>query len=277
MSTIQKIHLSISGRQLFFRTCGSGPILMILHPSPQHSGRMEGLMSVFADRFQVVAPDTPGYGYSEALEPAPQNLSDYCVFIETIREYLGVSSFYLYGTATGAQLVIAYALSYPENLRYIFLDNAVHFEDSQRQEILQHYFISLEPEPNDSHLVRLREMVERSCLFFPWFSRDEKHRIANSLPASEVISQMMEDYLMAGTDYARAYRAAFLHEKAENLQRLITPTLIFRWLGSPLLPYINQLLQHPLPEQIGIIDTPIEMKARWQQMRESILSVIETN
>lgn len=275
MSPMQQIHLSFSGRRLFFRTCGSGPLLFMLHPSPQHSGRMEGLMSVFADRFQVVAPDTPGYGLSEAIEPPPRQLSDYVGFIEAIRQYLAAPSIYLYGTATGAQLAIAYALAYPEKVKFLFLDNAAHFDNNQRDEILQNYFISIHPEENNRHLVRLRDMVEKSCLYFPWYSQDEKHRIADSLPAPEIIHQLMEDFLLAGPDYARAYRAAFLHERAENVQRLTTPALIFRWLGSPLLPYINQLIQHPLPEQISIIDTPAEIKARWQQMRTSILAVTE--
>jgi pimeloyl-ACP methyl ester carboxylesterase len=276
MPTIQKNHLRYAGGQLFYRSCGNGPLLMLLHPSPQHSGRMEGLISLLSERFQVVAPDTPGYGYSDPFSPAAEHISDYCPFIEALREELGSNTFYLYGTATGAQLAIAYALAYPQRVEQLFLDNAAHFEEDMRKKILQHYFISLLPEKDNSQLIRLREMVEKSCLFFPWFSTDEKHRFSDKLPPAEIIEKMMEDYILAGPDYARAYRAAFLHEKAEHVQQLTIPAIVFRWLGSPLLPYIDQLIQHPLPEQIRVVTTPAEPKARWQVMQQTIFSTLNS-
>lgn len=277
MSTIQKNHLRFAGGQLFYRSCGEGPLLMLLHPSPQHSGRMEGLISLLSERFHVVAPDTPGYGYSDPLSPAAEKISDYCPFIEAIREELGSTSFFLYGTATGAQLAVAYALTYPHRVKHLLLDNAAHFEEDMRRQILQHYFISLQPDENGSQLTRLREMVEKSCLFFPWFSTDERHRVSDKLPPEEIIKNIMEDYLLAGPDYARAYRAAFLHEKAAHVQQLTIPAIVFRWLGSPLLPYIDQLIEHPLPEQVRIVTTPAEPKARWQVMQQTFFSVIKPN
>jgi pimeloyl-ACP methyl ester carboxylesterase len=274
MSTIQKIHLPFAGGQLFYRSCGTGPILMLLHPSPHHSGRMEGFMSLLAEKFHVVAPDTPGYGFSDPLRPAPQQLSDYYTFIEAIREQLGASSIYLYGTATGAQLAIAYALAHPNRVVHLLLDNAAHFEEEMREKILLNYFISLHPDEDGSHLIRLREMVEKSFLFFPWFSTEEKHRIAHYLPPAEVIEDVMEDFLRAGPDYARAYRAAFQHEKAIYVQQLTIPTVIFRWLGSPILPYINQLIQHPLPENVHVVTTPAELKTRLDVMQQTIFSIL---
>jgi len=276
MIPIQKYLINFNGGQLFFRSCGTGPVLMLLHPSPQHSGRMEGLISLLAEYFQVVAPDTPGYGYSDPLYPSAEQISDYCPFIEAIREHLKSTSFHLYGTATGSQLAIAYALANPKRVQQLFLDNAVHFDEDMRKQILERYFISLHPEKDGSHLVRLREMVEKSCLFFPWFSTDEKHRISEKLPPDEIIEKMMQDYILAGPDYARAYRAAFQHEKAVHVQQLTVPTIVFRWLGSPLLPYIDQLVRHPLPEQVRVVTTPVETKARWQVMRQTIVSTINS-
>jgi pimeloyl-ACP methyl ester carboxylesterase len=274
MSTIQKNHICFAGGQLFYRSCGNGPLLVLLHPSPQHSGRMEGLMLLLAERFHVVAPDTPGYGSSDPLDPLPEQMSDYCPFIEAIRRQLAAPTFYLYGTATGAQLAIAYALAHPQRVERLFLDNTAHFEEEMRMQMLQHYFIPLNREEDGSHLIRLREIVEKSCLFFPWFSTDEKHRIASTLPPGDIIENIMEDYLLAGPDYARAYRAAFQHEKAAFVQQLTIPTTLFRWLGSPLLPYIDQLLQFPLPAQICVVSTPVDMKERWKVMQKMFFSVL---
>ncbi|MFN5361650.1 MAG: alpha/beta fold hydrolase [Bacteroidota bacterium] len=274
MTAIQKIHLPMAGGQLFFRTSGKGPLLVLLHPSPQHSGRMEGLLSLLSPHFQVVAPDTPGYGLSDQLQPAPEQMSDYLPFIEAIREHFCASAIYLYGTATGAQLAIAYALAYPEKVNHLFLDNAAHFDEDMRNQLLEKYFISLEPTPNGAHLERLWQMAEKSCLFFPWYSEDEKHRIANVLPPPEIIQGIVQDHLIAGKDYGRAYRAAFLHEKAAHLQQLKIPATFFRWLGSPLLSYMNHLLEFELPANIQVVDTPAGLSERWKVMQQTIFSVL---
>jgi pimeloyl-ACP methyl ester carboxylesterase len=274
MTSIQKIHLPMAEGQLFFRTSGKGPLLVLLHPSPQHSGRMEGLISLLSPHFQVVAPDTPGYGLSDPLHPAPEQMKDYLPFIEAIRAHFCASALYLYGTATGAQLAIAYALAYPEKVNHLFIDNAAHFGDDMRKQLLENYFISLEPSSNGAHLKRLWQMAERSCLFFPWYCEDEKHRIANALPAPDIIQGIVQDHLLAGKDYARAYRAAFLHEQAANLQQLKIPATLFRWLGSPLLPYINHLLEFELPANIQVVDTPAGLSERWKVMQQSFFSVL---
>jgi pimeloyl-ACP methyl ester carboxylesterase len=274
MTSIQKIHLPMAEGQLFFRTSGKGPLLVLLHPSPQHSGRMEGLISLLSPHFQVVAPDTPGYGLSDPLHPAPEQMKDYLPFIEAIRAHFCASALYLYGTATGAQLAIAYALAYPEKVNHLFIDNAAHFGDDMRKQLLENYFISLEPSSNGAHLERLWQMAERSCLFFPWYCEDEKHRIANALPAPDIIQGIVQDHLLAGKDYTRAYRAAFLHEQAANLQQLKIPATLFRWLGSPLLPYINHLLEFELPANIQVVDTPAGLSERWKVMQQSFFSVL---
>jgi pimeloyl-ACP methyl ester carboxylesterase len=235
---------------------------------------MEGLISLLSPHFQVVAPDTPGYGLSDPLHPAPEQMKDYLPFIEAIRAHFCASALYLYGTATGAQLAIAYALAYPEKVNHLFIDNAAHFGDDMRKQLLENYFISLEPSSNGAHLERLWQMAERSCLFFPWYCEDEKHRIANALPAPDIIQGIVQDHLLAGKDYARAYRAAFLHEQAANLQQLKIPATLFRWLGSPLLPYINHLLEFELPANIQVVDTPAGLSERWKVMQQSVFSVL---
>jgi len=271
MQVIQKNHIQLFGRSLFYRETGEGPLLFLLHPSPSHSGSMEPLMHLLGNHFRVIAPDTPGYGQSVSLDPAPETIEGYLPFIEQLVEYLQAERIFLYGTATGAQLSIAFALAYPEKIAHLFLDNVAHFEEDFRAQLLQQYFISLEPENDGSHLIRLHQMVEQSCLFFPWYSTDPDNRIADHLPPATVIQQMVEEYLMAGTDYARAYRAAFLHERAEKVQQLKVPTLIFRWLGSPILRYMDQLLTFSLPDWVRVVPTPAANMERRIIMQQEFL------
>ena len=271
MLSIQKNHILLSGRPFFYRETGEGPLLFLLHPSPSHSGSMEPLMQLLGTHFRVIAPDTPGYGQSASLDPAPETIEGYLPFIEQLVTHLQADRILLYGTATGAQLAIAYALAHPEKISHLFLDNVAHFEEDIRNQLLQQYFISLEPEIDGSHLTRLRQMVEQSCLFFPWFSTHAENRIADSLPPDAIIQQLVEEYLIAGTDYARAYRAAMLHERVEKVQQLKVPTLIFRWQGSPILRYMDQLLAFSLPDCVRVVPTPASAAERRSIMQQEIL------
>lgn len=272
MPLIQKNHTLVFGRPFFYRETGKGPLLFMLHPSPSHSGSMEPLMELLGAHFHVIAPDTPGYGLSAALDPAPETIEDYLPFLEELVAHLQAERIYLYGTATGAQLAIAYARKHPEKVAHLFLDNVAHFEDDFRNQLLQQYFISLEPEADGSHLVRLQQMVEKSCVYFPWYSTNEADRIATSLPPAKIIQQLVDEHLLAGTEYARAYRAAFMHERAENVQQLKVPTLIFRWEGSPILRYMDQLLAFSLPDWIRVVPTPAEGLTRRIIMQQEMIA-----
>ena len=120
MLSIQKNHIQLFGRPFFYRETGEGPLLFLLHPSPSHSGSMEPLMQLLGTHFRVIAPDTPGYGQSASLDPAPETIEGYLPFIEQLVAHLQATRIFLYGTATGAQLAIAYALAHPEKINHLF-------------------------------------------------------------------------------------------------------------------------------------------------------------
>ncbi len=270
MQVVQKYYISINGNQLFYRSLGTGPVIVLLHPSPRSSAMMEPLMSVLAPHFMVLAPDTSGYGLSEKSSEVINTVNDYTYFIEALRKELGVEKISLYGSASGAQLAIGYALTHPEKITRLYLDNAAHFEEDVCNEILNNYFIDITPQNDGSHLIKLWEHVCNSCLFFPWYNHSEKNRIANKLPPASVIQNIVNDYLLAGVDYALAYKAAFKNERAINVQSLLTPTTIFRWLGSPILKHIDVMLQHVLPNNIQVIETPVDMLDRFEIMSKHI-------
>jgi pimeloyl-ACP methyl ester carboxylesterase len=256
---------------IFYRQCGKGPFLFLLHPSPRNSKMMEPLMQLLQDSFTVIAPDLPGYGYSQPLPERADSVYDYVPYLNNFFRHFSDKPFHLYGTATGAQLAIAYALIHSQNIQHLYLDNTAHFSDEQCDEILVNYFPDFSPQVDGSHLQQLWQHVCDSCLFFPWYSKEEQNRIAKELPPPAIIQQIVNDYLLAGPNYADAYKVAFLHERAEKIQQLKSPTTIFKWLGSPILKYINALLQHPLPKNINIIETPVSVQERYLKMKRTML------
>lgn len=270
-SAIEKNYIRINTAQLCYRKLGNGPFVFLLHPSPRNGAMMEPIMHLLSSRFTVIAPDTPGYGESEQPAQQLESMEDYTYFIEVLRNHFDAEKIYLYGSASGAQLAIAYSLQYPNYIAQLFLDNAAHFEDGLRDEILRNYFIDINLKSDNSHIEKLYNHVKASCLFFPWYDQREENRIANELPPDNVIDIIVRDYLLAGPNYANAYRAAFLHERASKVQSLTVPTIIFRWTGSPILKYIDALLQHPLPSNIQVVETTSNMNDRFESMMKAMI------
>jgi len=61
-------HLTIDGMRIFYREAGEAgaPILLLLHGFPASSFMFRDLIARLSGRFRIVAPDYPGFGYSDA-------------------------------------------------------------------------------------------------------------------------------------------------------------------------------------------------------------------
>ncbi len=230
--------IKINGINIHYRCEGQGNVLVLLHPSPRNSKMMEPLMNLLSPHFFVIAPDMPGYGYSDALPQLIKSLYDYVPYLHTLITHITQSPVRIYGTATGAQLAIAYSLTH-NNVKHLFLDSAAHFEEITCDEILKRYFIDIAEQEDGSHLQKIWNLVCDSCLFFPWYEKNEACRIAKKLPNEKIIQTIVNDYLLAGENYTDAYIVAFKHERVEKVQQLKCNTTIFKWLGSPILKHIN--------------------------------------
>src|ERR1700730_12160355 len=60
--------VSVDGRRIFYRDSGapSLPTVILLHGFPGSSFAYRDLIPLLADRYHVLAPDLPGFGYSES-------------------------------------------------------------------------------------------------------------------------------------------------------------------------------------------------------------------
>ena len=103
-------------------------------------------------------------------------------------------------------------------------------------------------------------MAARSARYFPWFD-DAGDRRGEDPPAA-VAEIIMQGYLQAGTDYERAYRAAFANERAEALTALQVPTRIVQWQDSILGEYAQRLESMDLPANVALRFAGSGMPAR---------------
>src|ERR1700757_5325680 len=61
-------HASVDGLNIFYREAGpkDAPTILLLHGFPTSSHMFRDLIPALAERYHVVAPDLPGFGFSDA-------------------------------------------------------------------------------------------------------------------------------------------------------------------------------------------------------------------
>ena len=259
---MKKRFIKINQQQLHFRYAGKGRPIILFHASPSSSKMMTALMKELSQQFFVIAVDTPGYGLSDPLPEEVPEIKDYVHCFKQFFDQLGLSKFAVYGTASGAQIAARYALTYPEDVFQVYLDSTAHFTDEQRADILRDYFPNLSPRYDGSHLGKMWKMIRNLFVYFPWSDPQPQNRLTRPFPPAAILHQVAQDYLQGGSDYDKASRAAFLHERAEYVQQLKPPTTIFNCEASIVRPYTEQLLRFELPENIRAVSIVADREKR---------------
>ncbi len=61
-------HATVEGHKVFYREAGSktAPAILLLHGFPTSSHMFRNLIPALSDRYHMVAPDLPGFGFSDA-------------------------------------------------------------------------------------------------------------------------------------------------------------------------------------------------------------------
>lgn len=119
--------ITVDGLDIFYRESGDreNQSLLLLHGFPTSSVMFKNLMVALSDRFHLVAPDYPGFGFSafpskNNFEYTFKNIS---ACINRFTEKIGLKSFTIYlhdyGCAVGLQL----CLNHPEKVERIIVQN----------------------------------------------------------------------------------------------------------------------------------------------------------
>lgn len=118
----------VSNLSIFYREAGSPglPVLLLLHGFPSSSHMFRDLIPHLQDHFHVIAPDYPGFGYSDAPAPAVfeytfDNLAD---VMEQFLDVLGVDKFSLYLQDYGGPVGFRLATRRPEKVQGLVIQNA---------------------------------------------------------------------------------------------------------------------------------------------------------
>ncbi|MGA8870751.1 MAG: alpha/beta hydrolase [Candidatus Acidiferrales bacterium] len=155
------LHASIEGHKVFYREAGpaTAPAILLLHGFPTSSHMFRNLIPALADHYHVVAPDLPGFGFSDA----PDRQSYRYTFeqlartIDGFTRAIGLERYAIYVFDYGAPIGFRLALAHPERVTAIVSQNGNAYEEglSKGWNPIQKYW----KEPTEQNRAALRDFL----------------------------------------------------------------------------------------------------------------------
>src|SRR5215475_5510038 len=135
--TIKYQSIKVDGLNLFYREAGNpaSPTILLLHGFPASSHMFRNLIPTLAGDYHVVAPDLPGFGFSDSpprgrFKYTFENLAQ---IIGAFTELAGLKQFAIYIFDYGAPVGLRLALAHPERVSAIISQNGNAYEEGLSQ------------------------------------------------------------------------------------------------------------------------------------------------
>jgi pimeloyl-ACP methyl ester carboxylesterase len=117
----------VDGLKVFYREAGDAkaPTVLLLHGFPTSSHMYRDLIPALADRYHVVAPDLPGFGFTDAPNRADfkYTFEHLTGVIERFTEVLGLDRYALFVFDYGAPVGFRLAIRHPERITALISQN----------------------------------------------------------------------------------------------------------------------------------------------------------
>ena len=208
---VRRAYSDLPWGQLHYREAGEpgNPTLLLLHQSPSHSAMYEPLMTALAGDFHLLAPDTPGFGGSDAMRQDVPNIAAYAAVIGDWLDLLGNRPPFIFGHHTGAAIAVQLEHDRPGSLA-LALSGPPLLDEKLKQRLPG----LAEPFEADGKGTHVEQMWRRIR------AKDEEAPLALTL--RETLSA-----LESGGHYQASYRAVAEQAFAELLPTIHCPTLVF--------------------------------------------------
>jgi pimeloyl-ACP methyl ester carboxylesterase len=130
-TTVHRV--AADGVSVFYREAGAPdrPVLLLLHGFPTSSFMYRELMPRMADRYRVIAPDLPGFGFTGVSPERGYHYSfdALACTLEAFTDALGLTRYALYVFDYGAPTGFRLAVSRPERVTAIVSQNGNAYEE----------------------------------------------------------------------------------------------------------------------------------------------------
>lgn len=133
MNTVQYRREKVDGFSIFYREAGdkSRPTILLLHGFPSSSHMFRDLIPKLASQFHVVAPDYPGFGYSDMppVESFDYSFDHLATMMEKFLKQTGNTKFFVYLQDYGGPVGFRIATRHPEWVEGLIIQNANAYDE----------------------------------------------------------------------------------------------------------------------------------------------------
>src|SRR5438045_5367504 len=154
-------HATVDCQKTFYREAApaTAPTILLLHGFPTSSHMFRNLIPALSDSYHVVAPDLPGFGFSDAPDRKQfkytfENLAS---VIDRFTQTKGLERYAIYVFDYGAPVGFRLALAHPELITAIISQNGNAYEEglSQGWNPIQKYW----KDPSQENRAPLRDFL----------------------------------------------------------------------------------------------------------------------
>jgi len=125
--------IEVDGVDLFYREAGpkNAPVVLLLHGFPSSSHQFRELMPVLAVKYRVLAPDYPGFGFTEIPDSRTYEFTTANIVqtMEAFIDALQVKSFTIYLHDFGAPVGMRLAMKRPHAITTFVVQNGNIYEE----------------------------------------------------------------------------------------------------------------------------------------------------
>jgi pimeloyl-ACP methyl ester carboxylesterase len=168
---------AVGDHQIFYREAGdpNQTSLLLLHGFPSSSHMFRNLIPLLSDRFHIVAPDLPGFGFSQS-PPRSQfkyTFDNLATVIEAFTEVVRLQRYALYVFDYGAPVGYRLAMRHPDRVTAIVSQNGNAYKEglSDAWDPIRRYWA----EPTTKN----RDAVRDALLTFEGTRWQYTHGVAN--------------------------------------------------------------------------------------------------
>jgi|GEM_PF-222112 Predicted hydrolases or acyltransferases (alpha/beta hydrolase superfamily) len=156
--------------KIFYRKAGDedAPTVLLLHGFPTSSHQYRGLISRLSDKYRVIAPDLPGFGFSDAPDAKSfgYTFDHLAELIQTFTDVIGLSRYALYVFDYGAPVGFRLAASRPERVSALISQNGNAYKEglSDGWNPIRAYW----QEPTEENRANLRAFLQSGTTQFQY-------------------------------------------------------------------------------------------------------------
>jgi pimeloyl-ACP methyl ester carboxylesterase len=139
MSAVHYRTVRVAGLDIFYREAGpaEAPTILLLHGFPTSSHMFRDLIPLLADRYHLVAPDYPGFGYSSTpnVREFDYTFDHVTDVIQAFTDAVKLGKYSLYAQDFGGPVGFRLATRRPEAIQTLLIQNANAYVEGMTTEV----------------------------------------------------------------------------------------------------------------------------------------------